>query len=220
MKFLASRQLILNSFVLFIILMLNACGTTSSSNYYILEIPKASLEEIAKKQNQSAKVNRTMLDTNLSGPLIAILPVGVPNYLDRPQLVTRKGRVGLSLSESMRWGEDLSVGIARILSSSITSNLSAVKASAVPLRMGISPNYTIQVEIKHLEGALGGKVELNALWYLQKDGERIWQSAYENSVEVGNTYPDYVQAHGYLVNKFGQEVAQVFYNIYEQEKIR
>lgn len=215
MQILLDKQIILKSFILLVFLMLSACAMSSSSNYYILETPKSSMK---KDTQANQKVNEIKPHSNIAGPLIAILPTGIPNYLDRRQLVTRTGKVGLDIHEYQRWGEDLSIGIARILSNSITNNLSEIKALAMPLRMGVLPDYTIQVEINNFEGILGDKVQLNALWYMEKNGQRIWQSTYEKNIEVGNSYPEYVEAYAYLMDEFGKEIAKAFSSVYEQKK--
>lgn len=216
MKILLDKQMIFKSFLLSLALMLGACSTfASSTHYYVLETPQVRMEKEIQVNQQANEIKN---HSYIGGPLIALLPIGIPNYLDRQQIVTHTGKVGLDIHEDQRWGEDLSAGIARILSNSITDNLSEIKVLAMPLRMGVLPDYTIQVEINYFEGALGGKVQLSALWYMEKEGQRIWQSTYENSAEAGDTYPSYVQAYAYLLDQFGKEMAEFFFNFYEQKK--
>lgn len=225
MKFLLNQQLISKGFVLSFFLILNACSAgLSSIDYYILEMPQASIEGTENIKNTQSdqytesqvKETKMQADINLDGPLISILPVAVPRYLDRPQIVTRNGDVGIFINESSRWGETLPLGIARILSNSLTENLSEIKTCAIPLRMGITSDYTIQVEIINLEGSLDDKVKLKVLWVLQKGEQKLWQSTYEESILAGLTYSSYVQAYASLIDKLGEEMSKVFYNIYEQ----
>lgn len=229
MKFLLNKEMILKGFVLSVFLMLSACSAgISSIDYYILEIPHVSVEGMQGSENTQGSHEKyealqdtednIEIDMNLNGSLISILPIAVPRYLDRPQLVTRNGEVGIFIDESNRWGETLPLGIVRILSNSLTYNLSDIKTWAMPLRMGSTPDYTIQVEIINLEGSLEGTVKLKALWILQKDGKKIWQSTYEQSLVTGATYSSYVQAYASLIDKLGEEMAKIFSHIYEQNK--
>ncbi len=235
MKYLRSNKMISKFFSLSLLLMLAACSAASSpTRYYILETnsldSSAFLQKntgLQKQGNRDSQQNKSALENqkgntvlnkdNLAGPLIAISPVSIPSYLNRPQLVTRTGDVGLSINESQRWGEGLPVGIARVLSDSLTVNLETLKISAIPLRVGISPDYTLQVDIRHFEGKLNGSLSLSVLWSLRDKKQRIWQANYENTVSAGETYSQYVQAYASLVDQFGKEVSRVFRDLYMQK---
>ena len=235
MKYLRSNKMISKFFSLSLLLMLAACSAASSpTRYYILETnsldSSAFLQKntgLQKQGNRDSQQSKSALENqkgnivlnkdNIAGPLIAISPVSIPSYLNRPQLVTRTGDVGLSINESQRWGEGLPVGIARVLSDSLTVNLEALKISAIPLRVGISPDYTLQVDIRHFEGKLNGSLSLSVLWSLRDKKQRIWQANYENTVNTGGTYSEYVQAYASLVDQFGKEVSRVFRDLYMQK---
>ena len=229
MNFLANKSAVLKSFVLSISLIFSACGGRAPISHYVLENPthnpesRQSVQNNQEEQyNQHAKNKNIKLDNQsnnpIDNPVICILPVAIPSYLDRLQLVTRTEELGLTINESNRWGEYLSAGIARVLGNSITANLSEINAFAIPLRMGIVSDYTIQVEISNFEGSLEDEVKLSALWILKKGREKIWQSTYNNSVLAGSTFSSYAQAYASLVDAFGEEIAKTFYTIYTQKK--
>ena len=60
--------------------------------------------------------NQVTKRINMSpGVLIGIGPVKIPEYLDRPQMVTKENQGTLKFDEFDRWGESLDVGIARLI---------------------------------------------------------------------------------------------------------
>ncbi len=89
--------------LLLLALLLSACigGKSPLSQFYLLEPIKGT--EDAGLLNESAR------------PFIALSPVRIPQYLDRPQMVTATGKNAYHLSETNRWAERLDDNIARVL---------------------------------------------------------------------------------------------------------
>ena len=72
--------------------------------------------------------------------LVGVLPVFLPGYLDRPQVVTWTGPGELRIDEFLRWAEPLDAGVARVLGESLGTLLPSHRvirapwSSAAPLR--------------------------------------------------------------------------------------
>ena len=57
------------------------------------------------------------------GPRVAIGPVAIPGYLDRPQIFLREGNdVSVKLSQFNHWSEPVRQGIARVLCDAVTAS--------------------------------------------------------------------------------------------------
>ena len=137
--------------VLALLLLLSLAGCLSSPavHFYVLASPEGG--------EPSAS------DRAADGPRVAIMPVALPGYLQRPQMVVRRGDdVDIRIEDYHRWGEELSLGIARILSLTMTRDMRASRGVAMPLRTGAPADYRVQVEIRRFEGAPGGNVHLEA----------------------------------------------------------
>lgn len=209
--------------------LLNACSN-KPINYYLLEMPQVASTQILQNKDTETSDSRPSIPTgvNLSGPTIALAQVIIPQYLDRQQIVTREDNVDFSIDENNRWGEELSAGISRVLCSSLTKHLSQIGATSSALRVGISPDYTINLEIRAFEGMLDGTVRLRALWSLDTSSKRrnnrdrtdrsetnpLWQAFFDKSIEAGTTYTSYVNAYGALVDALAKDISSVFMDLY------
>lgn len=100
--------------------------------------------------------------------VIAIGPVRIPDYLDRPQIVTRSGNNELKLSEFDRWAGSLERDVSRVLEEDISGLLPADCLSVVrwtPLPWNQVPaSYSVEVLVDRFEGTIGDSVLLKAQW--------------------------------------------------------
>lgn len=238
-------------FLLGIISLLSACSS-QPINYYLIEMPllpsTSSTTALALSQEPSSNNSENQTDqalqgkqqnidnrkittgVNLSGPVIALSQVLIPQYLDRPQLVTREHNVDFTIVDNNRWGEELPSGIARVLSISLSKHLTSIGATTSPLRIGLSPDYTINIEILAFEGILNGDVRLRALWTLDASSKnrearerasnsgsgKLWQAFFDKSMPAGTNYASYVEAYGALVDALGLEIGNVFLSLYKK----
>ena len=100
--------------------------------------------------------------------MIAVGPVRIPDYLDRPQIVTRAGKNELILSEFDRWAGSLEIDVSRVLVEDISRLLPAERFSAVawtPYLEGQgTASYRVEVLVEQFDGTLGDSVLLKAQW--------------------------------------------------------
>jgi len=104
---------------------------------------------------------------------IALAPVRIPQYLDRPQMVTSTAKNAYTLSEFHRWAERLDDGIARVLA----LNLSLlVPTDRVSLNAtGRNPPDTLRVAVTLLEFHVDplGQAVLAAQWNVARGEETV-----------------------------------------------
>lgn len=98
------------------------------------------------------------------GMIIAIGPVSIPEYLDRPQMVTKNKDGTLLFAQFDRWGEPLDSGIARLLNEGLASLLPQASFQLFPCNFTIPLNYQVIVEIIQLESELNKDMALTAQW--------------------------------------------------------
>lgn len=140
----------------------------------------------------------------LASPRIGVMPVSLPGYLARPQLVLRSGDgVNIIVHDFHRWGEELSRGIARV----ICDSLATEGRYAVPLRTGTRVDIRLMLDIRRLDGPLGGDVVLDAVWALQKDKEVLSSGHVVQSREAGDSLETMVEAQSALIRGLAQEIA-------------
>jgi uncharacterized lipoprotein YmbA len=100
--------------------------------------------------------------------VVALGPVSLPDYLERPQIVTRAGRNELTISEFERWAGSLEGDVARVLVEDLSGALTDDGVSVVrytPHRGGQAPpSCRVEVHVEQFEGTFGDSVVLKAQW--------------------------------------------------------
>jgi uncharacterized protein len=103
---------------------------------------------------------------------ISIAPVEIPDYLDRPQIVTRDGRNGLKLAEFDRWAGSLSDNIAAVLAENLGHLIGTERVFAYPRMSGEKADFSLALRVLRLECVPGDQVLLKAQWTLLAGPER------------------------------------------------
>lgn len=138
-----------------VVVLLAGCASSTPSKYY----------QLSPLQNRTAVTRDASLEKN---EMIVVGPVRIPDYLDRPQIVTRAGKNELRLSEFDRWAGSLESDVTRVLVEDISSLLPAERFSAVPwtpyLESQVPASYRVEVLVDRFDGRLGDSVLLKAQW--------------------------------------------------------
>jgi len=146
---------------LFVLLILNGCGSTQPSRFYTL-YPLGDL-----KTEQQA----TSSGHNIS---VAVGPVEIPDYLNRPQIAIRTSQNELALSEFDRWAGSLREDVARVLSENLSRLMAPDQISVVEWGWGGDYDYKVAVDISQFDVMQDDKVLLKADWALiGKNGTTI-----------------------------------------------
>lgn len=99
-----------------------------------------------------------------TGPILEIIDVHVPQYMEGFHIATRREASQLHFSEMNQWGENLRKNLLRTLA----RNLSVLLGSndiATPLTRSMSnPDYRVQVHIEQFERGTDGLIRLVAGW--------------------------------------------------------
>ena len=157
------------------------CGRSQPSRFYTLTSQKSSNATFG-----SAPAYQ--------GAIVAIGPVTIPRYLDRPQMVTRSDRNEVRFAETERWAGSLAEDVSRVL----IENLSMLLAgdNVVVLRWdqavlsSVPTKFRVGVEVLRFEGAVGGTVDFRARYTIHDmDGKAL--SVKESTVQERASGPDY-----------------------------
>jgi len=101
---------------------------------------------------------------------IGIGPVELPQYVNRPQIVTGQQSSELQSAASAQWAESLQDGFTRVLAENLSLLLATDRVAIFPWKT-FTPEYQVVVEVTHFLGQTGAEVSLVALWsILNKDG--------------------------------------------------
>ena len=186
-----------------IALLLSGCGTTKPSRFYTLS-PLSEPEATAPVAAQAEYGT------------IGVGPVNLPQYLDRPQIVTRISPNRFEFAEFDRWGGALKDDFTRTLAENLAHLIPAERVARHPWRRATAIDYQIPVEVIRFDGAPGKKVILNVEWQiLSNDGDTQLlskRSIFKETV-AGTSYDDMVAAQSRAVAGLAQEIADALMRV-------
>ena len=98
--------------------------------------------------------------TPFSVRLVGMLPVRIPGYIDRPQLVTWARPGELRIDEFLRWAEPLDAAITRTLAENLDTLLPETRVIRAPWAAGVKPRCRVRVELMQFGPQADGDVRL------------------------------------------------------------
>ncbi|HFQ80127.1 MAG TPA: membrane integrity-associated transporter subunit PqiC [Desulfobacterales bacterium] len=128
---------------------LSGCATTQDTRFYLL----SSLPQIPA----GSQVKRTKLT-------LGIGPINIPEYLDRPQIVTRSSRNALRLAEFHNWAEQLKSNIVQVVAENLSILLTTDQVKLYPWPLPGSIDYQVVINVIQFERNPAGNAVLLAHW--------------------------------------------------------
>lgn len=172
------------------------CAVTQPTNFYTLS--PATEPNVAKR--------------SADGLVIGLGPITLPQYLDRPEIVTREGANQMRLSEFSKWSEPLEPLLTRIMAEDLYALLDANDVIPVPQRGDIPLDRVIEVDISRFDADATGQVVLDARWRVyQGDNETLLASGRSQVSEQGAPVPDFdaiVAAMSRALGQASEEIAK------------
>jgi len=96
--------------------------------------------------------------------LIGVGPVRIPDYLNRPQIVTVNKDKTMAFAQFDRWGESLDVAVTRVLDENLTFLLEGSDVQMHPWNMFVPVRFQVTLEVIRLDIDLKQDVELVVQW--------------------------------------------------------
>ncbi|MCP3872050.1 MAG: membrane integrity-associated transporter subunit PqiC [Desulfobacteraceae bacterium] len=132
-------------------------------------------------------LNPAQYETNLiskkdhSDPLsqnkisLEIASLRLPQYLEKPQIVTRSSQNQLKMAEYHQWGGNLRKNMIRVIAQNMSQLLATPNVAMAPFRPSTPPDFRIEVEVMRFEPDERGQVHFSAQWRLVsgKDGNPL-----------------------------------------------
>ncbi len=148
---------------------------------------------------------------------IGIGPVHLPEYLDRPEIVTRINPNELKLAELDIWAEPLEVNFTRVLVENISRLLSTEPVAVFP--WGASPqiDFQIDIEVIRLDGDLAGKAFLIAQWSILNSANKsiLFSKKSQYTESVGGTgYSALVAAQSRMIGALSLDIAEAIKSLH------
>jgi uncharacterized lipoprotein YmbA len=145
-------------FMAVFIVFFGCTGKSAPTNFYLMD-------------TQTQTTNQT-IDQNKPEVIVGIGPVTIAAYLDRPQIVTRKGKNRLALAEFDNWAEPLEDTVSRIVLDSLTARLYS-EVALFPWQSPVDMDFQVTVDVNRLDNIPSGQALLVVRWTLWKGHKQL-----------------------------------------------
>lgn len=140
-----------------------------------------------------------------------LMPVRIPDYLDRQALLLPQGEAGLLALSDHRWAESLRDAVPRVLREDLTALRGQGRIWASPLPAGAAIAGRLRVELLALEAAADRRsVHLQARWTLVDPQGRSAPRSGSADLAVPSTGPgidELVAAHRLALWRLAEQIA-------------
>jgi len=139
------------------------------------------------------------------GVALAVGPVDLPEYVDRPQIVTGDSGNEIQRAALEQWAEPLEANFTRVLADNLSVLLNTERVAVFPWKGSVPIDYQVVVEVTQFLGTRNGSVSLVALWrVLGKDGREVLVSRQSRFTEATGS-----QEYGALASAMSRTVASL-----------
>lgn len=183
------------------------CATTKHSKFYTLQ----SISSAGASKSQVAQTEKIS---------IGVGPIQFPNYLDRPQIVTRVGTNELRIAEYDRWAGPLEDDFASTLAENLSILLHTDRVATFPWQDSSQVNYQVTVDVLRFDGSLGDHAILTARWTIYgKDGKHalIMNKSSLDAPVKGSDYQNLVMAENETLNELSRQIASAIQTLRKDE---
>ena len=144
-----------------------------------------------------------------AGPVIALGPVRIPEYLDRPEIVTAKGRNAYRIDDRHLWAERLDDNIARVLARDIEALTPARQVLTGLSERGPAVDFRVAVTLLEFHVEPEGKALLTAQWAIRRGNDTVLSRVTSLRAEASTQdYGRMVAALNDCVNGLGRAIAE------------
>ncbi len=123
---------------------------------------------------------------------LGVGPIELPAYLDRPQVVTRRGANRMNVADFHQWAEPLETTFQRVLAENLSYRLATDRIIVLPARRDVPLDRQVEVEVTRFDADETGRVALDARWRLYDGrGDRLLQQGRSSTEQQVTTIDDY-----------------------------
>ncbi len=157
---------------------------------------------------------------------IGIGPVVLPDYVNRPQIVTKSNVNQLVLNDHHHRAESLNYNVSRVLSNNFSTLLGTEHISNYPWNRYTRIDYQVAIDVTRFESVLGEEAILEARWVISTDRgknelarkrSRITRAA-NGDQHGGDPYSALVFAESQALAELSREIADTIDDIYRQRE--
>lgn len=181
-----------------LLLILAGCGRTRTARFYTLN----ALTDPPTEREAVASPN---------GVAVGLGPIQLPEYLDRPQIVTRVSANEVRFAEYHRWAGPLAGNLSSILAENLSLLLATDRIALYPWKGTTPIDFRVEIDVSRFDGDPGDHVSLHSQWIIfSKDRKEVLFTKTSTLREpaAGQGYEALVSAQSRAVGALSREIAQ------------
>jgi len=189
---------------------LSACSRTASTRFY-------TLSPISKGAPPAPEFR------HLSESSVGIGPVALPDYLDRPQIVTRDSPSQVRLAEFDKWAGTLKYAVPRIIAENLSALTGSDQVYAFPWKSALPIHYQVTIDILRFDAEMASHAELTAQWTVFRDDGRIPLTTRTSNLRqraASGGYTAVVEAESQALAALSREIAAALSKISSPQERR
>jgi uncharacterized lipoprotein YmbA len=183
-----------SAFALVLLLAATGCAATTPTRYYQM-VPVVDPAVAAKSPTR----------------LLALAQVQFPEYLDRPQIVTRPTDTRVTVGEFDQWSEPLGSMFSDVLAENLRRTLGGEHVIVLPDDRGFSPSMELDLNVLRFDVDADGRIALNTRWRLFDGSGRLLTTEKTDLVEQGTPgdFPSIVDGMSRAVGALSDRIVTV-----------
>ena len=140
---------------------------------------------------------------------VGVGPVSFPEYLNRPQLITRESPIKVRVNEFQRWAGSIQGDFLQVLTENISLLLDSDKVFAHPWGDYFGVAYKVPLDVQQFDGSPGEAVLLNVRWAVlgRDDKPLIIRKSVIKTEVNGTDYDSLVLAESQALVELSKEIA-------------
>jgi uncharacterized lipoprotein YmbA len=145
------------------------------------------------------------------GVAVGLGPIRLPEYLDRPQIVTRVSPNEVRFAAYHRWAGPLAGDLSSALAENLSILLGTDHIALYPWKATTPIDCRVEIEIARFDGKPGDRVFLESKWSIfSKDRKRalVTKTSTLGEPVEGNSYEALVSAQSRALAALGREIAE------------
>jgi len=200
-------------FLLFLVFLSGCISLPNSSpvpRFYSLESLNPDPEMIPKQQDK------------MNGVLLGLGPVSIPEYCNRPQIVTKDKEGAFSYAQFERWSEPLADALGRTIMLNTLKLLPKANVVLFPWPGSLPVKFQVILRIVELECRLADEVKMTVQWLvIQSGSSRVLSSnlkTYKQQLD-GSNYPALTKGMSRICLLLSSDIAQDLVKILDDSKV-
>jgi len=186
-----------------LLIVIGGCGRTQTAKFY-------TLNALTEAQPGSRAVASGQDVT------VGLGPVRLPEYLDRPQIVTRVSPNEVRFAEYHKWAGPLAGNFSTTLAESLSTLLGSGRIALYPWKSTTPIDCRVEIDIVRFDGKPGDSVALQSQWIIfSKDRKRVLGTKTSSLSEPvnGKGYEALVAAQSRALAALAREIAEAIQSL-------